>query len=147
MKKSKVLEHLKEHQSGLVEELEEAVRFQAEAKDLDEEGTLDPEDFSHQVEQGDMEMRMRNQLSKAKNYLHLLDSLPNRESDVVSVGALVETDSLDFVIGIPTVALHIDEDIVMGVSSKAPIYRAMRGKKAGDEFSYGKRKYLIKKIS
>lgn len=61
----------------------------------------------------------------------------NSPKEVVSDGALVTTNTHIFFIGISLGELTLENGSkVFTISSKAPIYAAMRGLKAGDSFTF-----------
>lgn len=76
--------------------------------------------------------------------LHLI-SLENKEKlmDHVEPGAVVVTDSLTFFISAAVDEFELDGQKIHCISTDAPIYSEMAGKKKGDHFSFRDSKYVI----
>ena len=96
-------EHIKEllftMQENIIHEFEEKVETTHGMVDIDEDDTLDPEDFSHQYESGEMEQLMKVHLNKAKRCLDVLKSMDFSEKTLVEPGAYVETNKFNFLVG------------------------------------------------
>jgi transcription elongation GreA/GreB family factor len=66
--------------------------------------------------------------------------------DQVTSGALVVTDKLTFLVGISG-DFESDGQKIKGISTSAPIYEAMKDKKAGDEVTINGNSFKIKEVS
>ncbi|MPR34553.1 hypothetical protein [Salmonirosea aquatica] len=66
--------------------------------------------------------------------------------DSVKPGALVVTDKLTFLVGISG-DFESDGKKIKGISTSAPIYEAMKDKKAGDEVSVNNNTFKIKDVA
>lgn len=146
MDKQSIKNFLLEKQSKLVEELKEQTQTIHTMVDIDESDTLDPEDYSHQYESKEMEQMIKVQINRAERGLELLASLDISPKTHVSTGAIIETDSLNFFIGYPTMPFELDEKRFVGISTGSPIYTLMNGKRAGDSFQYSGTTYQITNI-
>lgn len=146
MNKENVKNKLFELQEILVKELEEKVSTTHSMVDIDEGDTMDPEDFSHQYESGEMEQLMKVQLNKEKGNWEKLKTIDFGPKTSVSCGALVKTNKFNFFIGLPTVPFDVDNTHIVGISNESPIYAIMVNKKEGDEFSFRGNDYKIEKI-
>ena len=113
---------------------------------MDENDTLDPEDFSHQNEAADMVQLLKHQLSDVQSQLERLSALNFSSKSKVEPGAIVHTHEFSFVIGVVTTPFLMDEKNYIGISTDAAIYREMKEKKPGDAFSYGINHYNIIEI-
>ncbi len=78
------------------------------------------------------------------NYLKSLD--PSAEYSTVQPGALVITNEFLFYIAIATEKFVIDGATVIGISARAPIYKAMQGLSKGDTFKFNEMQYLIEEL-
>ncbi|MEO7768082.1 MAG: hypothetical protein ABIS01_11675 [Ferruginibacter sp.] len=78
------------------------------------------------------------------NYLKSLSSI--EEYSTVQAGALVFTDDLLFFIAISTEKFEIGGVTIIGISVRAPIYKAMEGLAKGDSFKFNETEYLIKEL-
>ena len=147
MKKSDIRGFIIKYQTKLIQDLEQSINQFHDNADLDEDATKDKEDFSFQDESGEMERRMKEQLGGAKLDLSLVQNISEDACDIVSTGALVETDRNTFYICIATVPFEWEGKNAMGISNKAPIFFKMKGMKAGDEFQIANIKYKILAVS
>lgn len=64
----------------------------------------------------------------------------------VQPGALVVTDKMTFLVGLSG-DFESDGQIIKGISSSAPIYEAMRDKKAGDKVTINGNTFKIKEVA
>jgi len=135
-----------EQQSTLVGELKEQTTTLHTMVDIDESDVIDPEDYSHQYESQELEQMIKVQLNRASRGLEVLASLDISPKNKVETGAIIETDTLAFFIGYPTIPFEIDNRRLVGISTNSPIYALMNGKRKGDNFSYAGNDYTIKNI-
>ncbi|MEP7267834.1 MAG: hypothetical protein ABI844_09430 [Saprospiraceae bacterium] len=147
MDKKKVLQKLIKYQDNLVVDLQRSVADYKTAADIDEGATIDPEDFSFQSNAIDMMNHYKALLVQALYNREKLDSFTEIPSKRVLPGALVETESMIFFIGIPTPPLPYDAGrMIFGISGETKIAQMMRNKKVGQSFNYGKSRLTIKNI-
>lgn len=87
------------------------------------------------------------QLAKAYQQLDLLLQIdPEKHYSIVEFGAMVMTNKQNLFISISLVKVQVDDDIFYAISPAVPIYKAMEGKKVGEEFSFNNVTYKIEKI-
>ena len=134
---------LLDKQSTLVAELKEQTQTIHTMVDIDESDTVDPEDFSHQYESQEMEQMLKVQRNRAERGLEVLASLDISPKNKVETGAIIETDSLNFFIGYPTIPFDMEGKRYVGISAGSPIYTLMSGKRKGDSFQYAGTSYNI----
>ena len=72
-----------------------------------------------------------------------LEGAPTEKSDVVELGALVETDVINSQIGDTSQNIHIGDKTVIGLPEEAPIYPELKKQSAGDTFSFRDTDYKI----
>ena len=79
--------------------------------------------------------------------LHLI-ALESKDKllDKVEPGAVVVTDTLTFFISAAVDEFELDGQLIHCISTDAPIYREMAGKKKGDHFTFRDRKYTIRDL-
>ncbi len=146
MDKVAIKQYILDHQQTIVDDLMKSMKeFKSEA-DLDEGETLDPEDYSHQTEYGEMGKRIKEQLTIAKNELEYVVRISTEETEKVDVGALIETKMMSFYVSIATKPFEIDGKQVVGISTNAPIYQILSNKAVGDMLTLGKKEFKIKAI-
>lgn len=146
MDKQSIKNFLLDKQAKLVAELKEQTKTIHTMVDIDETDTIDPEDFSHQYESKEMEQMLKVQLNRAERGLEVLASLDISPKNKVETGAIIETNSLNFFIGYPTIPFEIEGKRYVGISAGSPIYSLMNGKRIGDTFQYSGTTYNINTI-
>jgi hypothetical protein len=110
--------------------------------DIDENEAKDVEDFSHQDESTEMVMNLREQLNRAVQEFELLESLTNTQTESISLGAIAQTDMGIFYVSIPGKMLFQEKEIYC-ISTAAPFYTSIDGKKVGEEFIFNNETHKI----
>lgn len=146
MEKQSIKNFLLEKQSRLVTELKEQTQTIHTMVDIDESDTIDPEDYSHQYESQEMEQMLKVQLNRAERGSEVLASLDITPKTKVETGAIIQTDSLNFFIGYPTIPFDMEGKRYVGISAGSPIYTLMNGKRKGESFQYAGTSYNITNI-
>jgi hypothetical protein len=89
-------------------------------------------------ERQELLLRMEHELAFLNSEMAVLRQInSNLELDEVELGAVVVTNQRTFFISTSIERIEVEGQSVIGISVKAPIYRAMREKKAGQSFLYG----------
>lgn len=87
---------------------------------------------------------MEKELRFLQYEMSVLKSLdPEQISSVVEPGAVVVTDQRVFYVCVSIEEIEVEGHAVFGISTKAPLYREMAGKSAGQSFSFNKLVYQI----
>lgn len=133
-------------QERIVEQLEQQIETMRAAADLDEDNTLNSEDYSHQDEYGEMMQHISEQSRGERNLLDAIKALPVDAMDKVHPGALVETDNFTFFVSIHTHPFEWEGLHVIGLPTDAPLYSLLRDKSVGDTIEYADNEYTIKAI-
>ncbi len=90
---------------------------------------------------------LESELGFAQMEMGTLKSInPEFENTVVEPGAVVVTDKLIFFIAVSSEKLQIDDEVVYGISDRAPIYSGMQGLKKGDKFEFNGTPYTIENV-
>lgn len=146
MKRDLIIEQLIAEQRKVIESLQQSVNQYRTASDLDEESTHDPEDFSHQTQAKDMQLRFEKMLSEADENLSFLMNEKKSRHDLIEKGSVIETDKNFLFVGISVAVFDIDGKEVISFSDNAPIYEGFKGKKIGDRVKIGDNSYEIQSI-
>lgn len=146
MNKKEIYEHLIVAQKNIIAELESQISIKHTMVDIDEDDTIDPEDYSHQYESQEIEQMIKAQRNRSKADLTVLESLDISPKNTVSKGALVETDKVVFFIGFAAIPFDWSGRHIVGISLNSPIFSIMANKVENNSFSYGGQSYKIEKI-
>lgn len=143
MNKKKIIQLLINRQLTIVDELTKSMESYQEYADLDEDSTLDPEDFSQQTVAKESQLRLQQQLERAQTELALLEHYAVNKFDTVQAGALIQTDSLWFLTGISLGVFEAEEINIHFISTGSPAFDVVLGKKINDSFTLGNKNYKV----
>ena len=143
MNKEEVLQIITRQLESNIKEITNSLEDYKAASNLDEGDTMDPEDFSQQSEQKEMQYQMQIQLDNARAGLSRLKEFSGKQFSVAKSGALVETDKNWILLGVPIPSLKVGDKELLGISPESPAYHVLNGKTKGDSFTLGKNSYTI----
>ena len=146
MKRDLIIEKLIAEQRKVIESLQQSVNQYRTASDMDEESTHDPEDFSHQTQAKDMQLRFEKMLSEAEENLSFLMNEKESSHHMIEKGSVIETDKNFLFVGISVPVFKIDGKEVISFSDNAPIFEGFKGKKIGDSVKIGDHSYKIQSV-
>ena len=146
MKKQEIINRIIEEQKEIIKDLEKVIDLYKTTSDIDEDNTLDPEDFSHQAEAQEMKLRHEQRLIGEKQKLNFLESALQIDADSAKSGALIETDPYYIFIGLSSHPIKMEAKEILSISEKAPVAQELLGKQVGDSFTIGDRTLEIKDI-
>lgn len=144
--KEEIRNQIIEIQKRELKGLQQMLKTYSEAADLDEESTLDPEDFSQQNQNFESADNLSKRITRAKQMLDGFLNLPVEGYDKAEPGALVLTRSLNFYIGISVAQFTYEGKVYFGLNTDAPIYSALEGARAGDDVVFNGQEYKISEI-
>ena len=131
---------------NITAELKEELATKKGSSDLDENDTLDPEDYSTQTVSNVMVDLLQEQVAKTKKDLERIQQIDFSPKEEAMVGAIVTTDMFNFFLGVATVPFLYEHKQIVGVSVSAPIFVNIKGKKVGDTFTFSGHLYTIHSI-
>jgi len=146
--KARVLQAAIVQQQKVIEDFQNRVNeiMASEATDKDE---YDCHQQSFKSETMTEVSLLTDQLHFTNHELDELKHIQNYEHEchpVAEYGTVVKTDKETFFISVGVEQFYVADQSVFGISVQSPIYRAMKGKKVGDRFSYNGITYLIEEI-
>ncbi len=144
--KEKIRNQIIEIETEELKGLQQMLKTYSEAADLDEESTLDPDDFSQQNQNFESADNLTKRIARVKQMIDSFLNLPTEGFEKVEPGALVLTDSLNFYMGISTKQFQQDGKTFIGINTDAPIYKALEGAKAGNNIEFNGKKYKVLEI-
>lgn len=132
MKRVNVLKLIIQKQEEVIENIEQSVLIYKADADLDEEDTMDPDDFSHQSESKDMQLRFEQHLKEENQKLKVLQSELEEENSL----QFIESENYIILLGLSIPLFKYNKSII-GISEDAPIYSSLRKLTKGDELKLG----------
>jgi hypothetical protein len=127
----------------IINDLKEELKVKETLANIDEDNTLDPEDYSNQTVSKEMKMLLQKQLDKSQFDFEKVKNMDFSEKSEAVVGALVTTDMFNFILGVATTPFLFGNMQIVGVSTEAPIFSSLLGKKEGDSFQFTGHQYNI----
>lgn len=95
----------------------------------------------------DLLRNFEKELTFAKMEMEYLKTI---DSSTVNIkcepGAIVITNRLNFFIAVSSEKVEFDSEVIVGISTKAPIYTVMQGLQKGAAFSYNDTEYEIEDL-
>ncbi len=147
MNKNEIIKSIINEQNVVISTIENSVSRYKNASDIDENDSIDPEDFSHQDEAKEMQLRYEQILVQAKNNLDFLETYKNKETTKIELGSLIETEDLYIFIGISLQQFMLNGKNVIAISEEAPIYNSIKEKTIGEKITIGTIENTIISIS
>jgi hypothetical protein len=127
----------------IINDLKEELKVKETLAHIDEDNTLDPEDYSNQTVSKEMKMLLQKQLDKSQFDFEKVKNMDFSEKSEAVVGALVTTDMFNFILGVATTPFLFGNMQIVGVSTEAPIFSSLLGRKEGDSFQFTGHQYNI----
>jgi hypothetical protein len=147
MDKAIILSKIIDEHQKVIDNLKASVERYKTASDMDEDNTLDPDDYARQTEAKDMQLRFEQKLKAAKQKLQFLEDSKKETKEEIEPGTLMETDKNFIFVGVSVPVVKYEGKEIICFSEDAPIYKSIKGKKIGDIFEIGENKFEIKKIN
>lgn len=146
MDKARILSKIIDEQTKIISNLHASAQEYKTESEMDEDNTLDPDDYTRQNTAKDMQLRFEKMLQEAKQSLKFLEDSIQNVKNKIEPGALAETNKNYFFVGVSVPIFKIEDKEVISFSETAPIYKSVKNKKIGDIFEIGKNNFEIKRI-
>ncbi len=134
-----VNKQIKKYQNEM-DEIKESMENNDAHTDYDEDDTKGQllNDFEKYAEYLDNSRQMKEKLSRIDQ---------NHYSETIDFGSIVETSENYYFISVPVGKIVLEEGAsVYAISTEAPIYQEMKGKKAGESFTFNDKTHEIKGV-
>jgi len=143
--KSKILASCVERQKGIISNLKN--EMQEAQKSANDSGLPKDRYDSYRAQLLRKRDMFAQQLHKANEQINTLNIISmERKYKCVEFGAVVCTNKQNIFISISLGKIEVEKDQYFIVSPFVPIYKAMEGKTAGEQFEFNGKKLLIKEI-
>lgn len=140
--KTSILEACIKKQELIIADFEKEIEIiRAEITTRDE---TESQETSRAAGQNELLVRMEHELTFLQNELNTLETInPEKVCEKAEFGAVVVTDQRIFFISTSVELVEVNGTSLFGISSKAPIFPAMKGKKKGESFDLAGVHYVI----
>jgi transcription elongation GreA/GreB family factor len=137
-------EYIRSHEAEIRKAISEA---QEAANDETKSSAGDKFETGREVMQQEIDLNLTrlNELNKLKL---ALEKIPfDLTSDTVQPGSIVKTNNGNYYLAIGAGQLKVDGNTYYSISPAAPIGEKLSGQKAGSEFTFNGRQYVIESVS
>jgi hypothetical protein len=110
--------------------------------------TVEADDLSQAVQSRNLAEQYEAQAHDHREHLAQLDAVSFAATQIVKPGAVVKLGGRDrmLVIAVATAEFECEGRAFLGISSKAPLYKAMEGLEAGESFHLNDREFEIESV-
>lgn len=143
MDKAKILSAIIDEQEKVINNLKASIERYKQESNMDEDNTLDPDDYARQNEAKDMQLRYENMLKSAKHNLNFLEDSKTKINDKIEAGTVIETDKTYIFVGISLPVFKYEGKDVISVSEEAPVFQTLKSKTLGDTLELGNNNFKI----
>lgn len=146
--KQQVLTKAKETVKKIIADLQTEIARTKEREVVIDEGQLDAGQMSQDEAAYEVADELIRQVNFANRELQLLERMQVQEPllDTVAPGAVVKTDQRTFYISVGIEDFMVAGKEIFAISPNAPIFEEMKGRKAGESFSFRDIKYRIEEV-
>jgi hypothetical protein len=108
---------------------------------------VDIDDQSHYRASIEISEVMDKRLHEHEGHLKIINDISFGPTDIVKPGAVVSVNGRCLIVAIPKSKFTIDGQDFVGISTQAPIYKELEGKKAGYEFTFNGQNFTIDAVN
>ena len=143
--KKTVLEKAKDRQQEIIDDFRRRIKELNSSESSVEEDKLDHDQQSLDATADHLINGLADQLNFVVEEMNVLNRMKveNAVHETVAIGSIVKTNMQTFYPSVSIEKFDVNGEEMFGVSAKAPIYLAMKGKKKGESFEYNKAVYTI----
>lgn len=114
---------------------------------VDEDDSTSVDDISHEDQAGEIHGLIEQADEKQGLLADEAEKLDMSATETVRPGAVVEMDGEHYVVGIASSSFVSEGVEYAGLSTDAPIYSTLEGKRAGDTFTFADREHTIASVN
>lgn len=134
--KRAVLTALREQLQRQLAATEAMLEAQRSATGIDDDSPTTVDDLAQADVAGDLIAAFEGTRDRQRADLEVIDGFVDTSAEVVGAGSIIAFGGNWFVVGVPANSFEVDGCTYEGLSTDAPIYAALRGKRAGDSFEF-----------
>ena len=135
-----------EHESHTIENTEERLLEFVQGTMLNRNDVIDNDDQSHHRQEERLRKQLDVRVHDHHHHLEEIEALNFNPSEVVEPGAVIKVNDRYMVVATADGNFKFDGKDFISISTKAPIYQCMMGKKKGDMCSFNNNNFKIEEI-
>ena len=143
--KKKVMDAAIKRQEEIVKDFRTRIDEMREGEKSSNNETFEYDQQGQEDENALVINRISDELNFVVDELDFLNQMKTEENlfEEVTLGAIVKTDKMTFFPSVSIEQFKVESDLLFGLSTKAPLYQEMKGKKKGETFSFNGTQYKI----
>ncbi|QDH78551.1 hypothetical protein FKX85_05700 [Echinicola soli] len=146
MDKNLIKQELLKKEKKHIEQSNESHYNFLRASDVNVEQVTDLDDRSHQSQSADISQRLDGAVHNHEDHLATIEAISFEPKTTVEPGAIVSVNGRCIIVAVSKPPFKIGDRNFIGISTEAPIYKELKGKKAGDSFTFNNQKFTIEII-
>lgn len=146
MDKSRIKQILIESEMKLISEAEADYNAFVADNNLQQDDVLDLDDMAHSDSSLGFENDLLARIVNHKMNLQAIEDTPVEPCETVCYGAVVKVDDDYLYVSTAQKPLEIDGKRIEGISTQAPIYKLMSGKRVGDTYEFNGKLHRIHEV-
>lgn len=115
--------------------------------DVKVEEVTDLDDRSHQYQSSDISQKLDHSVHNHEEHLRTIEAISFGPKTAVEPGAIVSVNGRCMIVAVSKPPFKIGDRSFIGISTDAPIYKELKGKKTGDSFTFNNQKFTIEAIN
>lgn len=113
---------------------------------LDRSGPIDDGDRSQSAQNSASATQFEEQVHLHESHRKIIEAIDFGAKQEVVPGAVVRVNGRYFVIALPTPVMRLSGVDVLGISTDAPLYKAMKGLRVGGTFEFHDKEVVVEEI-
>lgn len=114
---------------------------------LDKTDVIDNDDQSHHRQSIEISDQLEAQAHVHSEHLETLKNTSFAPKEIIEPGAVVSVNGRCMIVAVSKPVFTIDGRTFIGISTEAPIYKELKGKKKGDSFTFNGRNFTIDAVN
>lgn len=114
---------------------------------LDKTEVVDADDQSHHRQSLEISDQLDEQAHVHAEHLEIINKISFEPTDIVQPGAVVSVNGRCMIVAVPKSPFKVGDRDFMGISTSAPIYSSLKGKKAGESFEFNNQRFTIEAVN
>ncbi|NYJ28084.1 hypothetical protein [Allomuricauda sp. ARW1Y1] len=147
MDKNKIKQALIDLEKGHIDAAEMKYEEFLSGNLLDKTEVIDDDDQSHHRQSIEISDQLEEQAHVHAEHLETINKISFQPKETVEPGAVVSVNGRCMIVAVSKPPFKIGERDFLGISTQAPIYSALKGKRAGDSFEFNNQKFTIEAVN
>lgn len=114
---------------------------------LDKTDVIDEDDQSHHRQSIEISDQLDKQTHVQLKNLETIEKISFGPTDIVQPGAVVSVNGRCLIVAVSKPHFRLDGRDFLGISLQSPIYQSLKGKRAGDMFTFNGMGYSIEVVN